>query len=110
MTQAMICPRRLESAAAAQFPEPDSWRDDNTCSYCGGLNPDEVIKLLEVGSEVTPTDKNYKMYISDNRKVYFQHFEDSHRGKLIDLHNARKIKFAAPGYFYVRPFFTSQVK
>ena len=55
-----------------------------TCSYCGGLNPAEVVRLIkEEGAWPGRTDKSYKLYLQQNdkdgkrmpqRKVYFPHF------------------------------------
>jgi len=34
-----------------------------TCSFCGGVNPEDCIKLLDAKWEVAPTDKTHKRYI-----------------------------------------------
>ena len=34
-----------------------------TCSFCGGVHPDDAIRLLEEGWEVERTDKSYKRYL-----------------------------------------------
>ena len=36
------------------------WREDNTCSHCGGMRPSIALKAIREGAEVVPTDKNYK--------------------------------------------------
>jgi hypothetical protein len=36
---------------------------DLHCSYCGSLNPDIFLNLVEKGAELVPRDKNYKAYI-----------------------------------------------
>ena len=47
--------------------------DDNCCSYCGSLNPDEFMLRLEAGNvSLTPTDKNYKVYICNNGGEQFK--------------------------------------
>ncbi len=159
----MICPRRSYGSLT---PPPDKWHDDETCSYCGSMSPDEFFRLVDAGAEVTPTDKNYKAYItfqepnpdelviksgsnaeekpkdnwgewratadlpenlktsswSDYRwvclakrgptkmtKVYFQHFKEDHMIKFVAYLNAKKMKIAHPGHFYVRPFFVKIV-
>lgn len=97
-----------------KLPESDSWRDDKTCSYCGGLDPDEALRLIEAREQVTPTDKNYKMYVagsmSPTGKTYLQHFSREQAEKLIELVNAKKVSFAYPGRFYVRPFFMAPAR
>ena len=59
------CQRRDEMFGSGdRFPGPDTWRDDDTCSYCGSLNPDVFMAHLEAGDiEVGTTDKNYKVYV-----------------------------------------------
>jgi hypothetical protein len=103
-----LCPRRPEGPF--NLPEKDEWRADKTCSFCGSLDPAEALKLIEAGEELCPTDKSYKMYVGGGggRKVYFQHFDREQRERLIELLNAKKIKFAYPGHFYVRPFFIAK--
>lgn len=34
-----------------------------TCSYCGGLHPEDAIRLIEAGWEIDPTTKDYKRYL-----------------------------------------------
>lgn len=60
------CPRRMENPSGVfKFLEgDDTWRPNDTCSYCGSLNPDMVMERLEAGDvEIIPTDKSYKAYI-----------------------------------------------
>lgn len=60
----MKCPRRIEGPF--KLPNEDSWRKDDTCSYCGSLNPDTLMLRLESGDvELTPTDKSYKVYVDN---------------------------------------------
>lgn len=35
-----------------------------TCSFCGGIHPDDAIELLRLGWEVDRTDKRYKAYLN----------------------------------------------
>ncbi|RBB38870.1 hypothetical protein DPV79_15940 [Burkholderia reimsis] len=64
-----------------QWPEAASPKP-RTCSYCGGVHPDDVIPLLIAGWHVEPTTKNYKFYVNDPDghsavppvKVYLQHW------------------------------------
>ncbi len=70
------------------------------------LTPAEALKRIEEGTEVIPTDKNYKAYIgSAYDKVYFDEFSDQEKQRLIDLCNEHRVHFGYPGYFYVLPFF-----
>ena len=108
----MPCPRRGELGVMSQAT--DKWRDDKTCSYCGSLHPDEFFRLVEAGEEVTPTDKNYKAYVSGSTspsgKFYFQHLNEQEKQKFVDLLNQKKMKLQHPGYFYARPFFVTVTK
>lgn len=99
----MVCPRRW--LPALDEPKPDAWREDQTCSYCGSMHPDEFLRRVEAGEEITPTDKNYKAYTVRTAKFYFQHFTDEQKRQFIDLLNQTRVKFAAPGHFYVLPYF-----
>jgi hypothetical protein len=57
------CPRRGDSLFARSSC-PDTWRDDDTCSWCGSVNPDILMRRLAAGDvEVGPTDKSYKIYL-----------------------------------------------
>lgn len=71
MTTKHTCGRRAEngmdnpnSPLRGSGRDLDTYRDDNTCSYCGSFNPDTLMQRLEVGDvELGPTDKNYKVYL-----------------------------------------------
>lgn len=114
----MWCPRREENGAMPGpneepprfFPNEDEWRPDHTCSYCGSLMPDKVFEMIETDGTIVPTDKAYKIYLRSvddqpQLKAYFQHFSAEDRSRFIELLNARRIKLAHPGYFYVLPYF-----
>lgn len=63
------CPRG-GGLELSNYPKTDFWRDDNTCSYCGSMHPDDFMKLVEAGEKLVPTDKNYKVYVMvPNEKV-----------------------------------------
>lgn len=34
-----------------------------TCSFCGGIHPDDAIRMIEEGWEPDPTTKGYKLYM-----------------------------------------------
>lgn len=67
------CPRRGESVH--QPPGPDEWDNRGgiigqedlglSCSYCGSLHPDTFMNLVRAGWVVGPTDKSYKVYLSE---------------------------------------------
>ena len=109
------CPRRNEGYGYGHENE-DTWRPSHldaggrVCSFCGGLHPAEFIERVERGEQLIPTDKNYKAYIGpDNQKVYFQHLDQAQRDRLIELHNAGKISFDYPGYWYRLPYFARRI-
>jgi hypothetical protein len=54
------CPR---SIASFRSSVPSFWREDRSCSYCGSIHPDDFFAAIEAGSELGPTDKDYKVYI-----------------------------------------------
>lgn len=106
----MKCPRRDDLGGAVfKLPEEDHWREDGTCSYCGSLAPDEFMRQAEASTELTPTDKNYKVYVGGHRKFYFPHLSVEQMKRFVDLVNAKTLRLAFPGHFYVRPFFMAQV-
>lgn len=74
----------------------------------GGLHPDKTLELIKEGCTITPTDKNYKIYIDTPHgqfKAYFYDWTDLQKSELINLINDKKVSFNYPGYFYVLPFF-----
>lgn len=121
----MTCPRRAENFMRRadgpfvgagegldewhEYPNPRSHEVGVMhCSYCGSLRPEDFMSRVEAGEALCPTDKNYKAYIEPNDdKFYYQHLSDDQKKRLIELANAKKIKFSAPGYWYVRPFFVA---
>lgn len=111
------CPRLEENPMLPVLKDEfkqSSWRvESNTCSYCGSMHPDDVFKAFEAGETLIPTDKSYKIYVradgGNQRKFYFQHFSPDEQIKFLELVNAKKIKFARPGGFYVLPFFCQKV-
>lgn len=111
------CPRRDEGPGYAEKRNVDEWQtrgNGKACSYCGSMNPDEVLRLIEAGEcKITPTDKNYKIYVShagnSNAKFYFQHFSQEQKERFVQLYNEKKISLDSPGHFYVLPFFMARV-
>lgn len=103
------CPRRMRELGPWEYKDDlDHWRTDQTCSFCGSLHPDEFMKEVEAGTQLSPTDKRYKVYVAGMRwKFYFQHLSDEQMTRFIELLNAKKINIGYPGYFYTLPFFIS---
>ncbi len=103
------CPRRTEEFGPWDHSAAiDTWREDRTCSFCGSLAPETFMRLAGEGTDLTPTDKNYKVYVGQRQKFYFQHLaEDQHRA-FVDLLNAKKLNIGYPGHFYVLPFFVKR--
>lgn len=118
------CPRRKEtghdrgdSPFVGSGQNLDKYRDDNTCSYCGSLNPELFIALLwQDNVTIGTTDKNYKIYLKSPElkmscpKFYFQHFTKEQIDSFIDLMNTNRLKFESDIGFYVLPFFCREVK
>lgn len=110
------CPRGHgpNSPFKAPFNGEASWREDNCCSYCGSLNPEEFMRRLEAGDvSLVPTDKSYKVYVDgpglNHQKFYFQHLSPEQQTRFIELYNAHKLRLGVPGYFYQLPYFCSRV-
>lgn len=108
-----MCPRRDPNPGPFNLPEHDIWHEDQTCSYCGSLNPDAFMEAIEFqDAELTPTDKNYKVYITrkvgGHGKFYFPHLSEDQMTHFVELVNAKKVKLGIPGHFYVLPYFCSR--
>lgn len=72
------------------------------------MQPEALFSAIDTGGRLTPTDKNYKVYVQvdeHEEKFYFQHLDEAQKMRFIILLNENKITFAAPGYFYNMPFF-----
>ncbi|EPR09880.1 hypothetical protein M527_07070 [Sphingobium indicum IP26] len=114
MTDRFFCPRGpgADSPFNAPFNGEATWQEDRTCSYCGSLHPDVLFEQIEKGAQFGPTDKSHKVYVHlidhvvrGAGKFYFQHLDQSQRGKFIELLNAGAVNIGYPGHFYVLPFF-----
>lgn len=66
------------------------------------------MKDAAAGVELVPTDKNYKVYGARHGKFYFQHLSVEQRKAFVELLNAKTLKLAFPGHFYVLPFFMTR--
>lgn len=108
---AQTCPRRMtELGPWHRTQGNDTWgeRDGKLrCSFCGSLHPDDVIARLTAGEQAGPTDKNYKVYVGNHDKAYFQHFDKAHMEAFLALYNAQAMNVGMPGHFYKLPFFMS---
>lgn len=72
------------------------------------LTAKQFMEKVREGCVLTPTDKNYKVYVNGSYgKFYFDDpaFTQEMKQEFIDLLNAKKIGFDYPGYFYVKPYF-----
>lgn len=73
--------------AAVGFNEPRAlspWRNDYTCSYCGGLEPARVFRAIEAGAELI--DAPGAMYLGNmRRKVVLGHFKPHEQQRLIEI-------------------------
>lgn len=113
------CPRRSEAMMAQPRDGVllDYWNERDghrVCGYCGSMNPDDFMVRLEAGDvELTPTDKNYKVYVTgaglSHAKFYFQHLSEPQMLRFIELLNEKRLKLAYPGHFYRMPFFCAPV-
>jgi hypothetical protein len=116
MNDTHLCPRRSEmgitdSSHPFKVPNSDHWRmrdGHRTCSWCGSLHPDDFMECAEVGKKLTPTDKNYKVYVDNTTKFYFQHLSEAQKTRFVELMNGSLLIFAEPGFFYVLPFFAQR--
>lgn len=114
--ETFCCP--LGSGRGSPFQPPfdgrANWRNDRTCSYCGSIDPNRFIALIEEGATLIPTDKNYKVYVrrdgEPDGKFYFEHLPDGLRDRFIDLLNERRIAIGFPGHFYVMPYFLARTE
>lgn len=83
MSEIFFCPRAAENGGGPDSPfKPPfngeaTWREDETCSYCGSLNPDTLMRRLRAGDVILgTTDKNYKIYVINDGG---EPFKQSHR-------------------------------
>lgn len=63
-----FCPRGPgpDSPFKPPFNGEAGWRSDDTCSYCGSLDPEVFFARVEAGDvRVVPTDKSYKVYLEN---------------------------------------------
>lgn len=112
----MTCGRRYDMFAfQGNVRGADYWEKDETCSYCGSISPEEFWRRAAAGRQLTPTDKNYKVYVAGETlhksKFYFQHFTADDQQKFVRVLRGEEpfqFEFAYPGHFYQLPFFVSR--
>ena len=76
-----LCPRRDESyfgSSPAFARDNDYDPSDDTCRYCGSLDPSTFMQRIEAGTvQLGTTDKNYKVYVNnDGGESFKQSFRD----------------------------------
>ena len=105
----MRCPRRSEMGSNYPFQD---WEDEwitkygyTFCSYCGSIDPETFMTQVRSGEQMTPTDKNYKIYAARKQKFYFQHLNADQKIEFVSLYNNRSVVLEYPGYFYAMPYF-----
>ena len=91
-----VCPRRTESSIglSPQFARDNDYdSSDDSCQYCGALNPDTFMRRLEAGDvRLGSTDKNYKVYVeNDGGEPFKQTYRDCPRDK--EMTNAAGNKY-----------------
>jgi len=61
------CGRRHDNFGMQLTEQPQDFYHDRSglpvCSYCGSLSPEKLFELIELGCEIGPTDKSYKIYV-----------------------------------------------
>lgn len=66
------CPRRMAGFGPWERVEGlDDFRPDHGvigqsrgCTFCGSMPPDDFLAAVRAGAEIGPTDKSYKLYVS----------------------------------------------
>lgn len=78
-------------------PTNDEWHwkgtIPRTCSFCGGIHPEDAIRLVGDGWEVEKTDKSYKRYLEP--PGYRAHIQ-----KMMDRLHLRMLKHEEPEEFW----------
>lgn len=79
---------------------------DDRCPFCGSLTGDKFMERVRNGDQLGPTDKTYKVYLSDPwAKFYFQHLTETQTSEFFHLFQKQRLTIGYPGHFYVLPFF-----
>ena len=116
MSDTFICGyRKVQGSAIADSvfkqdgPNLDTWLGDRSCSYCGSMHPDDFMRYCGEGKRLGSTDKDYKVYVSDDERIkfYFYHLNEQQMQRFVEMHNAKKLNFGDDP-LYVMPFFMEQ--
>jgi len=113
------CPRRMQEMGPWDREENlDRWSKrsglvkskEPACTFCGSMQPDRFMHLIEHGYELGTTVKDYKAYLHNPTggtvgKFYYQHLDEEQKLRFIHLLNSREVNIGVPGYFPVLPFF-----
>jgi len=74
----VICPRF--EPGPWKFTGECNWdrHPDNTCQYCGSMNPDTLMARIRAGTvRITGTDKDYKIYVdNEGGEIFKQTYRD----------------------------------
>ena len=83
MSNQFQCPRRAESSWNIHPRDNDYDPSDDSCRYCGSLNPDTLMERLEAGTvALGSTDKSYKVYVeNDGGALFKQTYRECPRDK-----------------------------
>ncbi len=88
--------------------ETSGFRENRTCAYCGSVHPDDFMNAVKEGlTELGPTDKSYKVYVTNlpSIKFYFNHLSEEQMKQFVDLYNYKMIKYQGDSGFYTLPYF-----
>jgi len=89
---------------------PWGFKKPRTCSYCGGIHPDDALRLLKEGWEVDTTTKTYKRYMDPpGYAEYIQKFTANIR-KCIDVLIPHIESPVPPVKLYVYHFSQKQIE
>jgi hypothetical protein len=100
------CPRRMTDFGPWDRTEGLDVPVDGRCPFCGSLTGDKFMERVRNGDQLGPTDKTYKVYLSDPwAKFYFQHLTETQTSEFFDLFQKQRLTIGYPGHFYVLPFF-----
>lgn len=112
MTKDNLCPRRINFMYFKHGNTADKWENDRwdnsswdsqfgepprTCSHCGGVHPQDAIRLLKSGMKLVLSTKYYKAYIEHSKfrptppiKFYTQHASEEEIHIINALHSNTK--------------------
>jgi len=82
-----------------------------TCSYCGGIHPDDAIALIKAGWSVDATDKGYKRYLEPpGYRAYAESFWKVRAGDMSEAHRPPRVESPTPPVkLYVQHFNAEQI-